>query len=182
MQEPNTTRDNLFAYANGPEYFEDRLRAYPEPEWSFFTTLMPAVNLLASRPGSYVVAEGGGGGIVSADRTSAGAWETFTVNVISGGPLVAGDRVALRAGDGVHYLQAVGGGGAALRAVGEAIGSWETFVVERTGSGLVQSGDAVALHLADSVWYVVAEGGGGAGVNVNSAARGAWETFTIQFR
>jgi hypothetical protein len=215
LQEPNTTRDNLYAYPSndrtdyfrqaianakiagaaawcfhtqvgvsftdgGPEYFEDRLRAYPEPEWGFVTSLRPRVGFAASKPASFVTAEGGGGGAVRADRTGVGPWETFAVTTLSGGPLVSGDRVALVASDGAHYLQAVGGGGAAMRAVGAAIGPWETFVIDRTGaSGLVQSGDAVTLRANDTVWYVVAESGGGGNVNVNSTNRGAWETFTI---
>jgi hypothetical protein len=214
LQEPNTTRDDLFFYPSndrafyfqqaianaklagaaawcfhtevgvdfrdGPEFFEDRLREHPEPEWAFVTTLMPSVSLLASKPGSYLVAEGGGGGAVLANRTSAGPWETFKVAVLSGGPPLSGDRVALVAADGSHYLQAVGGGGAAMRAVGAAVGPWETFVLERSGgSGLIRTGDAVTLRANDTPWFVVAESGGGANVNVNSTNRGAWETFTI---
>ena len=34
---------------------------------------------------AWVCAEGGGGQIVKADRTSAGAWETFTISDVNGG-------------------------------------------------------------------------------------------------
>jgi hypothetical protein len=169
-------------FRSGPEYMEDRLRDHPEPEWAFVTTLMPRVNFSASN-GNFVVAEGGGGAAVRADRSSAGVWETFKAAVLSGGPLVSGDRVALLAADGSHYLQAVGGGGAAMRAVGAAVGVWETFIIDRVGdAGLIRSGDRVTLHANDTPWFAVAESGGGGNVNVNSTSRGAWETFTIQIQ
>jgi hypothetical protein len=217
LQEPMSTRDNLFAYPShdraeffmqaiahaklsgaaawcfhtdvavdyrtGPALLEDRLRARPEPEWAFVNSLKARVILRASNGVNYVVAEGGGGGGVRADRTSAGPgpWQEFVASALSGGPLVADDRVALLASDGLHYLQATGGGGAALRAVGESVGAWETFRIEKTGGGVLRHGDSISLRANDTAWYVVAESGGGGNVAVNSAARGAWETFTVLF-
>lgn len=169
-------------FRSGAEFMEDRLRAKPQPEWAFVTALIPKITLAASKPASVVVAEGGGGGGVRADRVSAGPWETFKAVVLSGGPLVSGDRVALIAADGTHYWQAVNGGGGPLRAVGSAVGPWETFVLDRAaGVDLVRSGDAVTLRANDTVWFVVAESGGGGNVNVNSTNRGQWETFVLTF-
>src|SRR5262249_53779349 len=70
----------------GAPLMEDRLRQYPEPEWTFVTSLKSRIMLRANSGVHYVVAEGGGGGDVRADRTNAGpeAWQTFTVTNISG--------------------------------------------------------------------------------------------------
>jgi hypothetical protein len=217
LQEPMSTRDNLFSYPsndraeyflqaiahaklagaaawcfhtevgvdfrNGPPFLEDRLRAHPEPEWAFVTSLNARVVLRASNGANYVVAENGGGASVLADRTAAGpgGWEIFGVSVLSGGPLISGDRVALTTSDGTHYLQAANGGGGLLRATSQSIGAFETFTIEKTGGGVVRHGDSIALRTGDGSWYVTADRGGGGGVNVTSASRGAWETFTILF-
>ena len=168
-------------FRDGPPFLEDRLRSYPEPEWAFVTALIPRVNFRTNNGVNYVVAEGGGGGDVHANRTGAGRWETFGVSVLLGGPVVSGDRVAFTTSDGFHYLQAAAGGGASLRAVGQGIGSWETFIIEKREGGLIRHGDTVTLRANDTPWYVVAEGGGGANVNVNSLSRGGWESFTVLF-
>ncbi len=46
--------------------------------------------------GRYVVPEGGGGGVVNADRTWGRAWETFSAERTSGGPLAGRELVNLR--------------------------------------------------------------------------------------
>jgi hypothetical protein len=168
-------------YRQGPPLLEDRLRANVEPEWTFVTSLKPRI-MLRSSNGNLVVAEGGGGAGVRADRTTAGpgSWDVFSVTALSGGPLIADDRIAMVAADGTHYLQAAAGGGAALRATGQSAGAWETFRIEKSGSyPVVRHGDAISLRANDTVWYVVAESGGGGNVAVNSTARGGWETFTV---
>ena len=169
----------------GPAFIEDRLRAYPEPEWTFVNSLKPRVILRTSNGVNYVVPESGGGGGVRADRTMAGpgSWEIFGVTTLAGGPMITGDRLALAAADGVHYLQATGGGGSSLRAVGQSIGAWETFVIQRAGggSGWIRHGESVTLRANDSSWYVSAENGGGGAVSAAGATAGSWETFTILF-
>ena len=173
--------DVAIDFRDGPELLEDRLRAYPEPEWTFANWLLPRVTLQASNGVNYLTAESGGGGEVHADRPSAGAWETFRAIVSAGGPMVSGDRVAFGTSDGVHYLQAVNGGGAMLRATGTSIGPWETFVIEREDGGIVWRGDSMSLRASTTPWYIIAESGGGRNVNVNSTNRGPWETFTVRF-
>jgi hypothetical protein len=170
-------------FRDGPPFFEDRLRAYPEPEWAFVSSLNARIVLRASNGTSYVVAEGGGGSGVRADRTAAGpgGWEVLGVSALSGGPLISGDHLALTASDGTHYLQAVNGGGGPLRAASQTVGALEAFTIEKTGGGVIHDGDSISLRAGDSSWYVVADGGGGGSVNVTSASRGAFETFTILF-
>jgi hypothetical protein len=169
-------------YRSGPPLLEDRLRSFPEPEWLFVTSLNARVILRAANGVNHLVAESGGGAGVRADRTAAGpgSWDLFGVTALSGGPLVADDRVAITAANG-SYLQATGGGGASLRATGSSVGAWETFRIEKAGGGVIRHGDAVALRASDTPWYITAESGGGGNVMVNAAARAAWETFTILF-
>jgi hypothetical protein len=119
---------------------------------------------------------------VNADRLGAGPYETFTVEVLGGGPMLDGDRVAIRTVNEKNLFQAVNGGGGMLRAVGEKVGPYETFVVERVaGSGAVRDGDAIRLRVNDGPWYLSAEGGGGGRAMVNRPQAGAFETFTAFF-
>jgi hypothetical protein len=169
-------------YRTGPALLEDRLRSFPEPEWAFVNSLKARVMLRASNGVNYVVAEGGGGAGVRADRTAAGpgAWEEFGASALGGGPLIADDRLSLAAANG-SYLQATGGGGSSLRATAPSVGASETFRIEKSGGGMIRQGDAVALRVEGTSWYVTAEGGGGGSVMANVAARAAWEMFTVLF-
>jgi len=164
-------------------FIEDKLRAFPEPEWAFMTSLQPArVNFKTANDVNYVRAEGGGGNDVRATSIAVGSWETFNVTPRDGLPLVAGDRVTVTAPDGLHYLTAVGGGGGALRAAASNAGSSETFVIEKPDGGGIRPGDSISLRVAGDVhWYVTAEGGGGGNVMANRTAAGAYETFTLLF-
>ena len=140
-----------------------------------------SVNLQAAN-GQYVVAENDGGGVVNANRDSAGPWETFELVDLNGGTLDDNDPVAFRTGSG-YYLQAVSGGGGTMRAIGGGTGAWETFTLvnlDRPG-GTVQSWDAVALRSCNG-YFVVAEFGGGDVVNVDRTAINAWETFRLVVR
>jgi hypothetical protein len=138
-----------------------------------------AVSFQASN-GQWMVAEGGGGGTVNANRNSPGAWETFTVEDFNGGDLYDGDQVAFRIGG--LYLQAENGGGGAFRAVGGGPWAWETFtVVLLNGTdSRVDDGEVVALRSYNG-HYVVAEGGGGGIVNCDRTGIGGWEQWTIRF-
>ncbi|HEX9670744.1 MAG TPA: hypothetical protein VGC93_14830 [Thermoanaerobaculia bacterium] len=135
------------------------------------------VNFRANN-GQYVVAENAGGGVINANRTAAGPWETFTLVDRNGGLLQSGDSVHLYTWDW-WVLQAPGGGGGTLVGSGTMPHGWETFVIQKVGgSGTILNGNQVALRTF-SGHYVVAEGGGGGVVNANRVAIGPWETFTI---
>lgn len=129
--------------------------------------------------GQWMVAEGGGGGTVNADRNSPGSWETFTLEDFNGGNLHDGDQVALRT-DGGWYLQAEYGGGGAFLAAGAGAWAWETFtvVLRSGGDSRVDDGELVALRSMTG-HYVVAEDGGGGIVNSNRSGIGPWEEWTI---
>jgi len=175
--------DAAVDYRKGPAFLEDRLKADPEPEWAFVNSLKPKIVLQTANGRNFLVAEGGGGAGVRADRTAAspGNWGVFGIEALSGGPVISGDKVALTTPDGAHYLQATGGGGSSLRAEGKSVGSWETFRIEKAGGGVIHDGDAVTLRANDSPWYVAAEGGGGGTTNVGSSSAASWETFRIFF-
>jgi hypothetical protein len=170
-------------FRQGPPFLEDRLRAFPDVEWTFVNSLIPRIMLRASNGVNYLVPEGGGGGGVRADRTAAGpgSWPVLTAASVSGGPLVSGDRVAFATADGKHFLQAPGGGGATLMAGAESIGPSETFTIERRGDGVIRHGESVTLRVSGTSWYVSAEGGGGGNVQATAASPGRAETFTLLF-
>jgi len=160
--------------------FRARLQSRAEPEWTFVTSLLQRLHLRTGNGTHYLVAEGGGGGAVFADRRVPGLWETFTLFAADGGPALNRDRVALRTSDGRHYLQAADGGGGALSAVGEQAGPWETFVVEADGDDAIAAGQTISLRTPnDPSRFVSAEGGGGGPVSVNRPSKGQWETFTV---
>ncbi len=164
------------------QFIEDRLHSFPEPEWGFVNGFAPSRITLQTNNGvNFLSADGGGGGDVRAAARTAGGWETFTIAIVGGGPLVDGDRVSLASADGAHFVQAIGGGGASLRATGNNVGPWETFIVEKLGEGGIFPGGELRLRAAGTPWYVTAASGGGGVVNVNSQSAGPWEIFKIAF-
>lgn len=138
--------------------------------------------------GYYVVAEGGGGDVVNANRTAIGSWETFSIIDLNGGSLESGDFVNIRSVAG-YYVVAESGGDDVVNCNRTVPLSWETFRIAKvsggtTAGGTIGSGDAISLQAANG-WsggggnYVVAEDGGGNVVNANRSAVASWETFTI---
>ena len=113
--------------------------------------------------GQYIVAEGGGGGAVNADRVEVGPWEIFEVIDVGDG------KVALKTDNG-RYLVAEGGGGGAINADRVEIGPWEKFTI------IPLRGNKICLKTSTG-HFVVAEGGGGGAVNGNRDRCGEWETF-----
>jgi hypothetical protein len=139
---------------------------------------------------NWLTAEGGGGwsNFVVADRTSAGAWETFEVVDEDGGSLLDGDHVIIKANNG-SPLWASCNSASSLRAGGGIgcfyfnTGPWHFFLLKNGGSGgsTINSGDQVAI-MAWSGYTVIADWGGGSTVNCNSTHPwGPHETFTIYF-
>ncbi|MAF33091.1 MAG: matrixin family metalloprotease [Desulfobacterales bacterium] len=70
--------------------------------------------------GQYLIAEGGGGDLVYANRDAIGAWEKFELVDLGS------NMIALKAYNG-QYLVAEGGGGDLVYANRDAIGTWEKF-------------------------------------------------------
>jgi hypothetical protein len=128
--------------------------------------------------GKYVVAEGGGGGRVNANRDAIGPWETFTLVDLNGGVLVDGDEVNIKSINGL-FVVAEDGGGGVVNANRRAAGPWEKFIIRGiAGTGAISNGESIALRASNNQ-YVVAENGGGGIVNANRDAVGPWETFTL---
>lgn len=137
---------------------------------------------LQASNGNYLVAESGGNDVINADRTSPGAWETFTLIDINGGSLEDGDFIHLETSGG-YYVGATGGGGGGagqLHAFATVAGAFQTFQIRKiSGSGTIGNGDPVWFYTSH-YWVLCAEGGGGSTVHSNRVAPpGAWETFTI---
>lgn len=129
-----------------------------------------------SHNGKYVVAEGGGGREVKADRDGIGPWETFKIEKTSTGGLSHGDRINIKTSSG-QYLVVENG---VLKATSNnPEGDAEMFMIERTnGLGQISNENPIVLRSYNNK-YVCAEDGGGGEVSVNRDNRGIWETFTI---
>jgi len=136
----------------------------------------------------YLTAEADGGGSVSTNRTSIGAWERFIISDLNGGSLVSGDQVQVRhvnaAGSSWWLTADVNGGGpgSILRANRTFPQSWETFVISKAGGGSVGGGSQVNLRAANPYFVSAQQGGGLSGdgsVLVDRTVAGAWETFTL---
>jgi Domain of unknown function (DUF5010)/DUF5010 C-terminal domain len=146
-------------------------------DWIFVKKIDPAAGFRTDN-GHYLVAESGGGERMYANRTSQGAWESFTLIDRNGGSLQSGDPIRLQAHDG-YYVAAELGGGDTVNANRWTPGAWEEFRIIRTaGPGVISNGDQVAIQSINNN-YFSAEAGGGGLLNANRTAIGPWETFTI---
>jgi hypothetical protein len=147
---------------------------------------------IQSENGSFLSAEGGGGGALHANRPAQGPWERFTI-ISNDNHLASGGHVSIRTDNG-HFVVAEGGGGRETNANRLTIGPWETFQIILLGDtpggvfpvgGLIpliirfDPGVRVAFKAFDGSW-VTAEGGGGGDVNANRSALGPWERFTLR--
>jgi hypothetical protein len=117
--------------------------------------------------GKYMSAENGGDdvGIVHANRSAIGPWETWTLEIQPDG------SVALRSVNG-RYLSAELGGGADVHANRLAVGPWEKWQLIRVGEGVNFRSDnghflSARLDMRDIP------------VNAIAAGAGPWETFTL---
>jgi hypothetical protein len=145
---------------------------------------------IQSENGSFLCAEGGGGGGLHANRPAQGPWEIFTIVGRDTKPqLQSGDFVFLRTNNG-QFVVAEGGGGRETNANRIEPGPWETFTIFHLGNtpaglfpvgGVIPHGNhvPVAFKASDGSW-VTAEGGGGGDVNANRPGLGPWERFTIR--
>ena len=115
---------------------------------------------------------------VNADRSSAGNWENFDLELLSSGNCITNGSLVTVHTQAGYYLRATSGGG--LDAEASNIGSWEkfTFVNHSDSSGCLANNDIISLKSAHNK-YVVAESNGDANANRNNI--GSWERFTVSF-
>jgi hypothetical protein len=139
------------------------------------------VSFRTAAKGLYIVAENGGSGIIGANRSAVGPWETFRLIDLNGGSLTSGDVVNLASDQGT-YVTAEDGGGGTLNVNRPNAGPWEEItILKANGSGEIHSGDIVVLRTKNGQ-FIVAEDGGGGRVNANRTAIGPWEQFIIELR
>jgi hypothetical protein len=143
-----------------------------------FSTSARTVTLRTLVAGEYVCAEGGGGGVVNANRQAAQAWETFALNDLNAGALNDGDQITLQASNG-QFVSAEGGGGGAVNANRNQALGWETFIVHKVGGGAIAGGDQIELQTIVKGLYVSALNGGGGSVTADRAVANTWETFVL---
>lgn len=129
--------------------------------------------------GRFVCAENGGNGIVVANRTALGPWETFEARWHPE-PADCILTTGIRSVSGMHFLQAEEGGGSALNARGPWVQTWETFDIvaaDRTARGLP---NGAHVNVRTESWhYLQAEGGGGAKVTAGGPWPREHETFAL---
>ncbi len=125
------------------------------------------VTLRARANNRIVTAEQGGAQPLIANRTTAGAWEQFTVVPNGDG------TVALRASANGRYVTAEQGGAQALIASRPAVGAWERFTLIRNADG------SSSLRASANGRYVTAESGGAQALIANRTAVGPWESFDL---
>jgi hypothetical protein len=170
----------------------------PEVSLAASTTYLVSLrNFYTGSPdsGPFMVAEGGGGGIVNNNRSVIGPWEKFIVNDLNGGSLMSGDLVVIQtlqtpcSSGGVTgpcHLTAEGGGGGDVNANRPWAREWERFKIIRVnGAGVINDRDTIALQ-AYNGWqssggnYVVADFDLPNGrVRANRSQVGPWEKFTF---
>ncbi|MFT3713794.1 MAG: peptidoglycan DD-metalloendopeptidase family protein [Archangium sp.] len=129
--------------------------------------------------GRFVVAEGGGGRELAANRTAIGPWETFALYDWNGGTLEAGDVIALRANDG-HFVSAENGGGGEVNALRDWVLGWESFKIERADlqKGSVENSNVVDVRIiAMNGRYWSANNGG---LRADGTSRVAATSFRMQ--
>lgn len=89
------------------------------------------VSMLSDSP-NWVCGEGGSAVYVIANRTSAGAWEHFTLTKMNGGSssIGSGDSIALYSTSHSKYWCAENGGGGVVNVNRTSAGGWETFDIQ----------------------------------------------------
>lgn len=148
---------------------------------------------LQAQSGHYVVGESGGNDLLYADRTSAGAWETFEiVDLWDGdGALMTGDEVFIRMfSGGRDVIATVTGpwnscGGSTLHTYPSGPLNCRKFYiykVDNDGNVLwdvpIENGDQVAIYTYDGFLWS-ADGGGGGNLTADRSSIGPWEKFFI---
>ncbi|CAM4510455.1 MULTISPECIES: M12 family metallopeptidase [Myxococcus] len=151
------------------------------------TRLYSRTITLRASNGDYLVAEGGGGAMVDANRVAVGPWERFQLVDLDGNDLVTGDLVQLQTING-NFVQATNGGGSTLNAWEMAPGNWETFRIWKmagTGLSTIATGDGVVLGTLTpgypKYWQAVNGGGAGVTVNTDTINLGPANIFTVAF-
>jgi hypothetical protein len=105
-------------------------------------------------------------GAVTADRSEAGAWESFIMAELGNG------KVSLLSHMGLFCAE--GGGGDGVFANRPFVGEWEKWTLIRNDDGSVS-------FRSHGGHYLVAESGGGQVCNANRTSIGEWEKFWIYF-
>jgi len=145
-------------------------------DWVFTKKYDPVMGLRSLQNNQIVSADLGGNSVLTANRSSVGAWEQITVDDLNGGILNSGDSVALQVHDGL-YASAENGGGWAVSPNRRTQGAWETWtIVKVNGSGQITDGNQVAFKSNNGRYLNVQSNGS---VDVTGWSVGTAQTFTI---
>ncbi len=134
------------------------------------------INLSAAN-GQFLSATNGGGSTVTADKSSVGAWETFTLidKGTQNGVLEDGDQIAIRSDSGLFFNHELSNDD--LRVNISVATNGSIFTIRKSGGGVINTGDSVSF--VDFNRYITAVGGGGGLVNFTGTSIGPPQIFTI---
>ena len=144
-------------------------------------TLLGSSSLaLQSFNGKWVVAEGGGGGELFANRSQVRSWEKFRLDLEGSRKAVGKDsRIFLQAHNKKQLIAEKGGGGRLL-ANSNNKRSWEKFVITpQDGSLVIRDGSKIALRTHNGHYLKVAYDEDSKVVASSSSVK-EWETFTVK--
>jgi hypothetical protein len=150
-------------------------------DWIFAKKADPMVSFQSDLTGRFLTAEQGGNQSFTCNRTTAGIWERFSVNSLTGGSgaLANGAVAHLQPYIG-YYATAEANGGGALTANRRTPGVSEEFTLVKisgsAGSSII-NGDKVALRSSSGAHYVTVVNS--STVNVSGTAISSGQTFTV---
>ena len=129
------------------------------------------VTLKSDGYSAFMVAEGGGGGVLNANRKQAYEWEHFELVDLDGGGFVSGGEVALVSHTG-HYVAIAPDG--TMNAASKRLTSACRFRIEKWGGGNLVDGDGVWIRTSVGDFVIV--GADGVGVRHQSTVPSyAWK-------
>ncbi|BDI29488.1 hypothetical protein CCAX7_15390 [Capsulimonas corticalis] len=141
----------------------------PPPHAANAALLVPGASICLqdTANGKYVCADNFGANPLVANRSTAAAWESFTVLDAGGG------NIALRSQINGEYVCADNAGASPLIANRTAFGPWETFTEINAGGG------HIALRAMANSKYVSANNSSN-NLVASSTSIGSWESFSVQ--
>ena len=148
-------------------------------DWIFMKKYDPMMSFKSASTNCYLTANFGGNDTIVSNRTTAGAWENFSVDDLSGaGTVSSGNSVFLQAYDGL-YITADANGGSTLEVNRLVPGVYEKNGRSRrsVGPGPWRAATQVALKSNDGTHYLTVVNG--TTVNDTGTNIGPAQTFTI---
>jgi len=144
-------------------------------DWLFIEKLDRVVSLQINT-GTFVSANGGGGGGVQTHGASANVWEALTFDDLNGGTLVDGDAVNIQTQNGMYIAL---GADQIVHADQRQPSPDATFTIVVQGGGALGAGAQIALETSDKAHYLTAAAGDT--LDASGTVIGAAQIFTLVY-